>query len=745
MADAKPPKDSKKEVANSAAQGAAEGASSGANNVSVSRVEQDKDRASELKKNVQNGNLQKGVINKAKDAQHGKVDAQDAKNIAKGGVQYAQGDMAGLAETASDEANKVSDEQQQKKDNKKDKAKDAIGTLNTNAPESKKDASSKKDANKDAKSKKDESDSSPKGPVAGDAPVEEKKVSSADEDKKKEDNAFKNLKDMKTKAKIAGAATSVGLKGFMLLQVANFFKMLLLLLSQLAQAIVAAVAAVVAAVVHAAAVVAVAIGVSIAIALTGIAGVFVAGVVLALGTYTMVSQELTMAHREGYLAPYDDDEDEDPCEGKAPVFVPEEPTSTEEENMHKVYSVMSTIGFSDEAIAGIFGNFAHEGGLDSTKIEGLYVEDYTYGVRHMAIMEPIAAYHTYSANKANGNQGYYWEGKAWCGLGIGQWTASRAKFLLEYADTLDGPEGYEWYDLETQLAYMFSKDTGKVFFDGWLANMPTNPQDAAEDYCRHWMVPANIEREVAERRAASAVAFIRIAGWEADVDYANTIIDLAKMAHGEAGDESNRDLTANGCIEGPVYTYGATLAERMVAYCWPTKDESRLNNGTDLYVAVHDAVYPGDPLYMSCDRSVACAVRWSGVDDSYPVGNTTTQYDYLFEHPEKWQQITAFSWGDWNTAITVLLPGDIIICPNRVRPGRTSHGHTVMFLGNELIRETYPNTPNDPLYCIGSGAFEERSPACSRPSFDDSRSAEYVAFRAISKEANPKYVDILNP
>jgi len=721
MSEKKPEKTSKQDVAKSAAQGGLEGAmssSSDMSNVSVGRIENDKEKIGKLKKNVKSGDLQNGLKHKMKDNMKpsnmmkggmGNLSAQEAKNVGKGAVQFYKGDYVGLSETAADTANDMADEEAGKKADKKQK---------------------KEDKKLDQK----QASEAPKNTQAGDAASPDKASSLPPEEDKKKLTGGK-------KAAIAIGAAAAGAQVFILLKISQFFHMLMLLLLQLFHALVALATAVIAAIVHAVATVAVMLGVSMFIAATGLVGVAIIATITLFGGFGAMSESSQAAVRDGDLVSVDK---EDPCAGRSIEFRPVSVGSDELTNMQNVYSVMSTLGFSNEAIAGLFGNFCLEsGGLDPASIEGLYAEPYIYGEKHAAIMEPIAAYHTHSSTIANGNTGYNYAGEAWCGIGFAQWTADRASALLDYADTLPG---HAWYDLDTQIAYMISKDSGKGFFDNWKLNMPTNPEDAAEDFCKLWEIPAHMSTQVTLRRAQAAIYFVQIAEWQADTTYANTIIDLAKLVNDEAAASGNKKYIDDGCGTGPVYTYGNSLAEKMVAYSWPTVEESQLNNGTPMYIAVHDGIFPGDTLYQSCDRSVSSAVRWSGVDDSYPVGDTSTQYMYLYEHPEKWQPIPTFRWNNWPGGWNMLLPGDIIICPQRfTRPPPSSyHGHTVMFLGNELIRKTYPQVPENAAYCIGSGAFEERSPACGMPYFNDSRALEYKAFRAIAKEPNPQYTDILS-
>ena len=180
---------------------------------------------------------------------------------------------------------------------------------------------------------------------------------------------------------------------------------------------------------------------------------------------------------------------------------------------------------------------------------------------------------------------------------------------------------------------------------------------------------------------------------------------------------------------GTIETYPhSTLAEAAVSYAWFTYGESMCNNGTELYQAVHDAVRAdNDPWYQSCDRGVTTAIMWSGAEDYVPRGDCAILITHFFLHKDLWQYL-----GGVDHAKQVgLEPGDILICDE----------HVMMYVGNELIRQKYPNAPAD--YTIVSASIGDqverggpghgtisRSPACGN---DLARSGlgDYVVFRYI--------------
>jgi len=162
----------------------------------------------------------------------------------------------------------------------------------------------------------------------------------------------------------------------------------------------------------------------------------------------------------------------------------------------------------------------------------------------------------------------------------------------------------------------------------------------------------------------------------------------------ENNDGNNGGDNGNTCYDH------STLAAAAVAYAWGTISEGKSNDGTQLYRAVKDAIFPGDIYYQSCDRGVATAVRWSGADDSFPVGNTGTQDNYL-KNSNLWTFI-----GNYDQSYNELKPGDIVITIPERRG--TTHGHIVLYVGNAEIRKKYPNSNAE----FVSASLGERSPGC---------------------------------
>lgn len=180
---------------------------------------------------------------------------------------------------------------------------------------------------------------------------------------------------------------------------------------------------------------------------------------------------------------------------------------------------------------------------------------------------------------------------------------------------------------------------------------------------------------------------------------------------------------------GSVKSYKhSTIAEAAVAYAWLTHEDSRCNDGTELYQAVHDGVRSDfDTWYQSCDRGVTTAIMWSGADDNIPRGDCRILITYFYCHSDKWRCV-----GSLDLVGRVNLePGDILICDE----------HVLMYVGHDLIKRKYPNAPDDydtvsasigdQVTSGGPGkGITSRSPACGHDlvgtNLDD-----YMVFRYI--------------
>ena len=177
-----------------------------------------------------------------------------------------------------------------------------------------------------------------------------------------------------------------------------------------------------------------------------------------------------------------------------------------------------------------------------------------------------------------------------------------------------------------------------------------------------------------------------------------------------------------------VYEERKNIAKCAAMIAWPTIDQSRDNDGTELYKWVHDQVIKGDSVYMSCDRTVCTAVRWSGYDDNYPKGATLNQIQYLVTSP-RWVEL------DWGGDRSQLQAGDILIRKDSVagdataETGSAEH-HTLIYIG-EVIAKNYSDKSLGNIAagsCIVHGSYGERSPGIGTWS---EKYSTYHAFRCV--------------
>ena len=401
-------------------------------------------------------------------------------------------------------------------------------------------------------------------------------------------------------------------------------------------------------------------------------------------------------------------------------------------NAQQLYSVFKSYGLTDECISGILGNLSVESGIDPTGVEGIYDEPFQMGPRKQ---EALADLDTYVVNvlfplyESNGvsisQSGYQGTDGYYCGLGLIQWTGPGAETFLRVADSLS----YQWYTMNFQLAYMVCDSQYRPgFFAEWKENPSATPEEAATKFAHDYEGNTRMAQE--ERQAAARDWYEQMSSWSVDEALANSVLALAGSMGGIADDDAIGE-SADKCKTNSAYD-NSSIASAAVSYAYATQAEGNGNNGTELYQRVHDYIFPGDSYYMSCDRGVACAVRWSGSDDEYPSGPTNSQYDYLIASP-KWESLGMA--GD--LTMEDLLPGDVFILD----------GHTFLYTGSEIIQSVHGENA-DPSYDSVSASYGERSPGCgadasqilARGGVDwDSSRGQYEVFRCVQPDNSTTY------
>lgn len=410
-----------------------------------------------------------------------------------------------------------------------------------------------------------------------------------------------------------------------------------------------------------------------------------------------------------------------------------------DESAKFLYSIFRSYGFNNVSIAGMFANLDIESGLDPSAIEGIFGE---YGFLGAKKAEALISLNNYTLNtlfpkyvaagKSINRDGYKTVDPAgnevyYCGIGFAQWTGGNAKVLLSAAATLN----LNWYDRNFQTAYLLSDCMYRPgFFAGWKDNQEEDYHfDESLYHLADYATQAEYDAAVAAGRAqaeqdavdaakASAVYFAHnfegnsasddnrkdnaeawyavIKDWgddEVDSEYADSIIALAAELGAVIEFEDIRDSQYR-CLNGNVFD-NSSLAAAAVSLAWPRQDMAN-NNGTNLYQTVLSTIWPTNYDYKACDRTVACAVVWSGTDDDFPIGNTPRQMTYM-STSSKWEYLGPAS----SLSMDDLQAGDIFIL----------NGHTFMYVTLEMVQNAYSGEAN-PYSDSVSGSLGERSPSC---------------------------------
>lgn len=411
----------------------------------------------------------------------------------------------------------------------------------------------------------------------------------------------------------------------------------------------------------------------------------------------------------------------------------------------KIWAVCKAFGMTDEQAAGVLGNMQQEGGVDPTSLEGTYSERQHIGPIKAAALpkgstgkytmipqgstymsykslgsgpdqwyDPATKSGLFAYMQSKGGSGDY-SGPGTCGLGLIQWSFGRGINLLIFADC--NPP-HNWYDLDLQLAFLFGYDEPGTIAK-YIAMHHTSVAEAARSW--HQLVERNGSAFVeggSQPRIEKAEKWYAVFSPQSaliQTQYASFVDSVMQMANASGTVAAGASAKENKCgeAEDEKKADNSDLAHAAVAYAWETVDMGVGNNGTDLYIAVHDAMFPGDGLYMSCDRGVATAVHWSGADDNFPKGGAGTCGRYMRSHPDKWQEVFDVSngfRGEWDQ----LQAGDIFVVFGDEMQARTGlprdnfSDHIAMYVSVEIVREKYPDSNCE----FVSASYQHRSPGC---------------------------------
>ena len=398
------------------------------------------------------------------------------------------------------------------------------------------------------------------------------------------------------------------------------------------------------------------------------------------------------------------------------------------DNAKKVWSVFKAYGLSNEQIAGILGNWSVESGIDPSGFEGIYSEHFQpTGPKHTDAYNNMNAwteslFSQYAAQGLGINHGAYKgsDGNYYPGLGLGQWTGGNGEKLIAASKSVNK----NWYDLDFQLAYALATPSPTGIQDYWnkYKKESGSASAMAMSFTHDW--EGNAGMAYAERQAAAEHWLSQMASWTEDSAFSASVISMSQNL-GMVASDGAASSALQSCTKAQNYD-NSSAAAAAISYAYETEEESKGNNGTKLWQTVFQNIFPGDANYMSCDRTVATALRWSGTDEEIPAGDCPALISY-FSSSDKWEKVGL----SHDLEEKDLKPGDIII--------RSSH--VIMYVGNELVKQKYPDSNGNMV----SGSLGERSPGVG--SHIDyylkggAGESDYTVYRCVKPDNGTKYKD----
>lgn len=435
----------------------------------------------------------------------------------------------------------------------------------------------------------------------------------------------------------------------------------------------------------------------------------------------------------------------------------------------KIWGLCKAMGWTDEAAAALLGCMQPESGIDPTAIEGIYNEHFQIeSPRKKAALADLCHYCTdylFPKTYAKWNvpayrtaRGCYYAGHSGTidrglntmrygqfdghfgpGIGLVQRTGGGGAKLFSYANSAPG---HNWYDLDLQMAFHIDFDGdsyGRVCFmwgkewpyrcygnHGFSQMIPqgttvmnvTDLWQACQycelDFVGHKPKPQSenkrwcMKNKKGEITGGTVYWYAQFKGQKGDQAFARSVVALANEIQG-GGLVLAIEEEEETCEEFVPGYNNEDLARAAVAYAYEKAHSDSGSDfswgGTDLYRFLHDNVFgqhsPGWYKYKSCDISVSTAVRWSDADPNSPHGNTSVLDPYYTREPQ-WEFV-----GRWDSmSLNDLQAGDILITTRDRR--RSSMGHIVMYVTNEIVREKYPNSTANTV----AGSWGTLAPHC---------------------------------
>jgi hypothetical protein len=306
----------------------------------------------------------------------------------------------------------------------------------------------------------------------------------------------------------------------------------------------------------------------------------------------------------------------------------------------------------------------------------------------------------------------------------GHKTTANATALINYAKQHGNKP---WQDPATQMGFFFDEVFSKpsAFDDGGVN--PTSSDLTSEEWARRVTAGVGMPAmHYTDNNSYMQAHLKHLAEAEADYNNFNGGSVDSLQTTGSTDFCKASDTTEATGSNSSLADAAVSLASGTDTYIpWDMDGTASPNLNNPLlktYKSLHTQIFPGDPYFASCDRSVATAVRWSGGDDSFPAGPTSTQYSYL-SSSSKWQSI-----GDY-TAGTKLEPGDVLVTKG--------DGHIKMYVGNDAVKKRFPGSKDD-MY---NGSFHDKFPYVfqDKPGYD---TRTFAVFRLIHPDNSEKYKNL---
>jgi hypothetical protein len=349
------------------------------------------------------------------------------------------------------------------------------------------------------------------------------------------------------------------------------------------------------------------------------------------------------------------------------------------------------------AIVGVLSYIMQEGsGMGTFTYENYYMEAGPSGVEMDKTLDNKAwlAWLQNGKAKEEAHQAYYAKNSssyyAAVGLGLlqesdvwrndGSMDDTGATAMIRWCES----KGKPWQDPQTQMDYYFQNVfTRSTAFDE-IGVDPTKDNRTPEEWCR---------------RVTAGIGMPALA-YTDDNDYMTkhlSHIVEAKAAFSqftgisvETVDEISQNLCSQ-TTDGMMVNGNSTLADAAVSLAatekvgipWDedgVKSQNLQDSRLNLYRTEHVHLFPGDDYFASCDRAVAVAIRWSGVDKNFPAGDVSTQWNYL-----KSSKIFADVGVYGNVE---LKPGDILITQGGI-------GHIKIYVGNQAVAKRFAGSDAD--------------------------------------------------